>query len=97
MRLSDRTLSLVRPPTSVPAYDRNAVTIGVVHFGPGAFHRAHQAFYFDRMLARDPTLGICAVSLRSAELRNAISVHYKTKPEPVYDDWFVARNLQKVN
>ena len=33
----------------------------------------------------------------SAELRNAISVHYKTKPEPVYDDWFVARNLQKVN
>jgi len=30
-------------------------------------------------------------------LRNAISVHYRTKPEPVYDDWFVAKNLQKVN
>ena len=33
----------------------------------------------------------------SEGLRNAISVHYKTKPEPVYDDWFVAKNLQKVN
>jgi mannitol-1-phosphate/altronate dehydrogenase len=26
----------------VPAYDRDRVAIGVVHFGPGAFHRAHQ-------------------------------------------------------
>ena len=26
-----------------PAYDRAATQIGVVHFGPGAFHRAHQA------------------------------------------------------
>jgi len=32
----------------------------------------------------------------SDQLRQAISVHYKTKPEPVYDDWFIARNLQKV-
>ncbi len=30
-------------------------------------------------------------------LRNAISVHYKTKPEPTYDDWFVAKNLKRVN
>ncbi len=33
----------------------------------------------------------------SADLRNALMVHYKTKPEPAYDDWFVAKNLQKVN
>ncbi|HOZ77714.1 MAG TPA: hypothetical protein PLY34_06945 [Ferruginibacter sp.] len=33
----------------------------------------------------------------STELRNALQVHYKTKPEPSYDDWFVAKNLQKVN
>jgi fructuronate reductase len=36
-----------------------------VHFGPGAFHRAHQADYFDRLLADDPRWGIAAVSLRS--------------------------------
>lgn len=33
----------------------------------------------------------------STELRNAISVHYKTRIEPLYDEWFVAKNLQKVN
>ncbi len=33
----------------------------------------------------------------SMVLRKAIEVHYKTKPLPTYDDWFVLRNLQKVN
>jgi fructuronate reductase len=39
---------------------------GIVHFGPGAFHRAHQADYVDRLLRDDPRWGIAAVSLRSA-------------------------------
>jgi fructuronate reductase len=39
---------------------------GIVHFGPGAFHRAHQADYVDRLLKTDPRWGIAAVSLRSA-------------------------------
>jgi fructuronate reductase len=38
---------------------------GIVHFGPGAFHRAHQADYIDRLLPEDPRWGIAAVSLRS--------------------------------
>ena len=38
---------------------------GIVHFGPGAFHRAHQGDYVDRLLAEDPRWGIAAVSLRS--------------------------------
>jgi fructuronate reductase len=38
---------------------------GIVHFGPGAFHRAHQADYVDRLLKDDPRWGIAAVSLRS--------------------------------
>lgn len=38
---------------------------GIVHFGPGAFHRAHQADYIDRLLEADPRWGIAAVSLRS--------------------------------
>jgi hypothetical protein len=33
----------------------------------------------------------------SNALRNAISVHYKTRPVPVYDDWFVAKNMHRVN
>ena len=38
---------------------------GIVHFGPGAFHRAHQADYIDRLVKEDPRWGIAAVSLRS--------------------------------
>lgn len=41
--------------------------IGIVHFGPGAFHRAHQASFIDRLLDDDPRWGIAAVALRSAE------------------------------
>lgn len=39
--------------------------VGIVHFGPGAFHRAHQADYVDRLIRDDPRWGIAAVSLRS--------------------------------
>lgn len=38
---------------------------GIVHFGPGAFHRAHQADYIDRLLKDDARWGIAAVALRS--------------------------------
>ncbi|MDO6413352.1 mannitol dehydrogenase family protein [Sphingomonas sp. BIUV-7] len=38
---------------------------GIVHFGPGAFHRAHQAAYIDTVLDHDPRWGIAAVSLRT--------------------------------
>ena len=73
MRLSNNTLAQVRAPVRAPAYDRAAVTIGIVHFGPGAFHRAHQAWYVDRMLAEDPGLAICAVSLRTPDVRDALT------------------------
>jgi fructuronate reductase len=45
---------------------------GIVHFGPGAFHRAHQADYVDRLLERDPRWGIAAVALRSAGTIDAL-------------------------
>lgn len=73
MRLSNLTLAQVRAPVRTPAYDRAATRVGVVHFGPGAFHRAHQAWYFDRMLAWQPDLAICAVSLRSPDVRDALA------------------------
>lgn len=49
-----------------PTY-RERLKTGVVHFGPGAFHRAHQADYFDRLLHHDPRWGIAAASLRSGQ------------------------------
>jgi fructuronate reductase len=44
----------------------------MVHFGPGAFHRAHQAWFADELLARDPRWSIAAVSLRNPEVRDAL-------------------------
>ncbi|MBL8631115.1 MAG: mannitol dehydrogenase family protein [Rhodospirillaceae bacterium] len=55
-----------------PGYDPAQMAIGVVHFGPGAFFRAHQADYFDQLLAREPGWGICAVSLKSTGVRDAL-------------------------
>jgi len=46
---------------------------GIVHFGPGAFHRAHQADYVDRLLADDARWGIAAVSLRSGATIEALA------------------------
>lgn len=72
-RLSPSTLAQVAPDVLRPAYDRAATRVGIVHFGPGAFHRAHQAFYVDRMLSRDPGLAICGVSPNSDTVRAALA------------------------
>lgn len=55
------------------AYDRDATAIGIVHFGPGAFFRAHQASYFDDLLATDPRWAISAVALKTPGVRDALA------------------------
>ncbi|HWU15568.1 MAG TPA: mannitol dehydrogenase family protein [Caulobacter sp.] len=72
LRLNAASYAAAAPGVALPAYDRDKVTVGVVHFGPGAFHRAHQAFYFDQLLAQDPRWGLCAVSLKSPGVRDAL-------------------------
>ncbi|MBE9043588.1 mannitol dehydrogenase family protein [Pleurocapsales cyanobacterium LEGE 10410] len=62
-QLSDRA--------SVPQYDRDRVTNGIVHIGVGGFHRAHQALYLDDYIEheqrgnnnRGSSWGICGVGL----------------------------------
>ena len=68
-----------------PAYDRSAITTGIVHIGVGGFHRAHQAMYLDRLMRdgsgsdnpQDTCLdwGICGVGLLpgDARMRNALA------------------------
>ena len=46
-KLSLATLGEVAKTASVPAYDRASLKAGIVHFGVGNFHRAHQAVYLD--------------------------------------------------
>jgi mannitol 2-dehydrogenase len=50
-QLSDATLTALDPQVAVPSYDRSAIRPGIVHFGVGAFHRAHGAMFVDRVLA----------------------------------------------
>jgi mannitol 2-dehydrogenase len=54
-----------------PTYDRARVSTGVVHFGVGGFHRAHQAMYHDRLMNRGEALdwGICGVGVMPADER----------------------------
>jgi fructuronate reductase len=63
--LSLRTLAGLPPAIARPAYDPARVTVGIVHLGLGAFHRAHQAVYTDDVLAADLRWGICGVSLKT--------------------------------
>ncbi|MGV8855580.1 MAG: mannitol dehydrogenase family protein [Devosia sp.] len=49
-KLSAAALSHITT-AAVPGYDRSALTAGIVHFGVGNFHRAHQAVYLDDLFA----------------------------------------------
>lgn len=69
--LSNATLPSVRGAT-LPAYDRNQTSIGIVHIGPGAFFRAHQASYIDSLLQLDPGWAISAIALKSSGVRDAL-------------------------
>lgn len=71
--LSDAAVARLPANVRRPDYDRRAVRPGVVHFGPGAFHRAHQAQAFDDLLSADPRWGIVGVSLNSPDVRDALT------------------------
>jgi mannitol 2-dehydrogenase len=55
----------------IPGYDRSRLTVGVVHFGVGGFHRAHQAMYQDRLMNEGMGLdwAICGVGVMPSDRR----------------------------
>ncbi|MFY9184551.1 MAG: mannitol dehydrogenase family protein [Limnohabitans sp.] len=69
MKLSASTLTALPASVQTPAYKRKAHAPGVVHLGLGAFHRAHQAMVFDRLLtAGDTRWGIHGVGMTRPDL-----------------------------
>jgi mannitol 2-dehydrogenase len=64
---------------SGPTYDRSAVTVGIVHFGVGGFHRAHQAAYIDSLMNQGTAMdwGICGVGVMPADL----NMHHALTPQ----------------
>jgi mannitol 2-dehydrogenase len=54
---------------SVPGYSAGDITAGIVHFGVGNFHRAHQAVYLDDLfnLGLDHDWGLVGAGVRDAD------------------------------
>ena len=71
MKLNAETLSKIS--IAKPGYDRDDIQVGIVHFGVGGFHRAHQAMYVDRLLDAGTTKdwGICGVGVLPSDRRMA--------------------------
>ena len=74
MRISTVSLAELADDITRPGYDREAQAAGIVHFGIGAFHRAHQAWYTDAaMNAGERDWMITGVSLRSPGVAEQIN------------------------
>ncbi|MBP1665501.1 MAG: mannitol dehydrogenase family protein, partial [Bacteroidetes bacterium] len=69
IKLNSENLSLLPSDVVVPAYDRSEIKAGIIHIGPGAFHRAHQAYYTDQVLqqGKEKDWGICDVGLLESD------------------------------
>jgi fructuronate reductase len=73
-RLNAQTLTALASTVTKPRTIGGGLETGIVHMGLGAFHRAHQAVYTDDSLNRTPgPWGICGVSLRSPDTRDALA------------------------
>lgn len=56
-----------------PTYPRQGRNIGVIHFGLGAFHRGHQAVYFDEALRQGlGEWGVFGISPRNPAVTDAL-------------------------
>ena len=69
IKLSAGALSNLPPNVAVPKYRRDDLSAGIVHFGVGNFHRAHQAVYLDDLfnLGRDRDWAVIGAGVRDAD------------------------------
>ena len=70
IKLSASTLSRIPKGVGVPGYDRAKLSPGIIHFGVGNFHRAHQAVYLDDLFAagRDHDWAIVGAGVREYDI-----------------------------
>jgi mannitol 2-dehydrogenase len=69
--LNDENLSSLPDDVATPSYDRSRLRTGIVHFGVGGFHRAHEAMYLDRLMNDGTALdwAICGVGVMPMDQR----------------------------
>jgi mannitol 2-dehydrogenase len=70
VKLSSAALAGLPATVARPRYDRGRLTAGIVHFGVGNFHRAHQAVYLDDLLnaGRDHDWAIVGAGVLPADI-----------------------------
>lgn len=77
MKITQAALSLLPGHVIKPTYDRAASSAGILHFGVGGFHRAHQAIYTEMLLnqGKAQTWRICGAGVREADrgMRDALA------------------------
>src|SRR5688500_1656150 len=76
LELSAEDLPEISETASVPHYRQGSLRAGIVHFGVGNFHRAHQAVYLDSLfnLGLDHDWAIVGAGVRAndAEMRRKL-------------------------
>ena len=74
-QLNNQTLAGLNGKLPIPAYRlaEQKPQIGIVHLGPGAFFRGHQAWYTEQALQFGGDWAISAVSMRSPDVSQALS------------------------
>ena len=74
-------LTGLRPGIAVPNYQASDLKPGILHFGLGNFHRAHQAVYLDRLfnLGKSRDFAVIGTGVRTADR----AMHDALKPQ----DW----------
>jgi mannitol 2-dehydrogenase len=76
LTLEPGKLAAISEAVPAPSYDRTRLGIGIVHFGVGGFHRAHEAMYVDRLMNAGEALewAICGVGVMDADrlMRDAL-------------------------
>lgn len=67
----DLSADLPAGDSRLPDYDRSKLRAGIVHFGVGGFHRAHQAMYLDRLMrsGQASDWAICGVGVLPGDRR----------------------------
>ncbi|MCA3574911.1 MAG: mannitol dehydrogenase family protein [Aestuariivirga sp.] len=80
-RLSRATLHGLSPGIAMPNYQASDLRPGILHFGLGNFHRAHQAVYLDRLFnaGRSRDFAVIGTGVRPADR----AMHDALKPQ----DW----------
>ena len=92
MILNKKNIQKVNPNIEIPLYDINKINLGILHFGVGNFHRAHQAVYIHDLLGKGfKDLAILGINLRSKYIKEKL-----TKQNYLYSICQLTKNFEKI-